>query len=79
MRLFVLFYIFMVGCSNTDVNDSSKKNMKLNYISDIKNIIFSDYNLIHDGDVVAAYSTSTFYYISEKNLMKKIILLLRKN
>ena len=71
MRLFVLFFIFMVGCSNTDVNDSSKKNMKLNYIFDIKNIIFSDYKLIHDGDVVAAYSTSSFYYISEKEFNEK--------
>lgn len=39
MRLFVLFFIFMIGCSNTDVNDSAKKSIKLSYILDMKNRI----------------------------------------
>ncbi|WP_180102698.1 hypothetical protein [Acinetobacter sp. YH12126] len=67
MRLFVLFFIFMVGCSNTDVNDSVKKSIKLSYILDMKNRIFSEYKLTHDGDVVAAYSTTSIFYIAEKN------------
>lgn len=71
MRMLILFFIFMVGCSNTDVNDSAEKSIKLSYIFDIKNRIFSDYNLLHDGDVVAAYSTSSFYYISEKDFNEK--------
>lgn len=66
MKLLILFFIFMVGCSNTNVNESSNKSIKLSYIFDMKKKIFSEYNLIHDGDVVAAYSTSSFFYIAEK-------------
>ena len=37
----------------------------------MKNIIFSDYELIHEGDLVAAYSTSSFFYIAEQDFYEK--------
>lgn len=71
MKYLILFFIFIAGCSDTDINDSTKKSIKLSYIYDMKNRIFSDYNLIHDGDVVAAYSTISIFYIAEQDFNEK--------